>query len=421
MRKRFLAVLFAFCMALTLLPEAALAANDTPTSGKCGDNINWFLQNDGTLVLDGNGRTYDYGWYAWTNPAPWAELADQIKYIKLQGRITCLGVGLFEECREAKGITLTKYLERINDLALPTYGQLQYFLIDDNSGEFVVHDHVLYCDHGKTLYMYPPRLTSTSFTLPSGVKYISSFGNNGYLQTVVLSDGLFEIGDGTFQNCFSLKEIEIPSSVTRIGGCAFDKCRGLEKLEIPSGVTEMDLTAFWYCDKLEPVVIPASVKTVTADYTPPDGVAMDYDAHHRDFYFCGDAPFFDFDGELSMAYVDDYPTAIRTDIYYPVNASGWQNAIRPFEDREDIRFIPYDPDTPDDGQLHGTVTAIPTYAASGETVTLRVTPDPGYQLALLEVTDNDGMRPVSLSGGGSTYTFPMPAYDVTVRAKFTKI
>ena len=35
--------------------------------------------------------------------------------------------------------------------------------------------------------------------------------------------------------------------------------------------------------------------------------------------------------------------------------------------------------------------------------------------------DNDGMRPVSLSGGGSTYTFPMPAYDVTVRAKFTKI
>lgn len=81
----------------------------------------------------------------------------------------------------------------------------------------------------------------------------------------------------------------------------------------------------------------------------------------------------------------------------------------------------YSSDPPDDGQLHGTVTAIPTYAASGETVTLRVTPDPGYQLALLEVTDNDGTRPVSLSDGGSTYTFPMPAYDVTVHAKFTKI
>lgn len=416
LRKRCLTILLSFCMMLTLPPNIALAADDPPTSGKCGDNINWYLQKDGTLLLDGSGETYYYG----EEPAPWAELANQINFIRVQGKITRLGGGLFEECYEARGIYLPKYLEQIGSLALPQYGRLQYFMIEDNSGEFVVHDHVLYSDHGKTLYMYPPALTDTSFTLPAGVTRVSSFGGNLYLQKVTLSEGLLEIENCAFEYCSNLREVVIPSSVTTIGKFAFDECICLKEIAIPSGVTELDFSVFWFCDQLDTIVIPASVRTLTAGCSPADGCTRNYDVH-KDFYFFGDAP--DFDdaggfGDLSMGYVNSDASHIRTDIYYPVNASGWANVIRKFEGLEEIRFHSYDPNS--DGQLHGTVTASLTYAPSGETVTLRVLPDPGYRLDFIEVTSDEDGRRVPLSGGGNTYTFSMPAFDVTVRTRFTK-
>lgn len=84
------------------------------------------------------------------------------------------------------------------------------------------------------------------------------------------------------------------------------------------------------------------------------------------------------------------------------------------------------PDTPDDGQLHGEITVSAAYNAEGELVTLRATPDPGYQLASIAVTEDGGNRRVSMSGpshsgNSDIYTFAMPAYDVTVQAKFTRI
>jgi len=209
--------------------------------------------------------------------------------------------------------------------------------------------------------------------------------------------------------------------VTEMSGRAFANCENLEEVVLSSSLIQMDFGAFIFCDKLDTVVIPASVKTVTANWTPAYASHENFDIH-KDFYFCGDAPDLNFlDGEiLSIGIVDGYATNIRTDFYYPVGAAGWSDLIRRFENREDIRFYPYDPDS--DGQMHGTVTAIPTYAASGETVTLRVVPDRGYKLALLEVTDNEGSRRIPVLGRDeSTYTFSMPACDVTVHAKFTKI
>lgn len=70
---------------------------------------------------------------------------------------------------------------------------------------------------------------------------------------------------------------------------------------------------------------------------------------------------------------------------------------------------------------HGTLTANPTNAAQGDTVTLTATPNSGYRLASLTVTDEAG-NPVSLtSTGNGTYTFTMPASAVTASAAFTAI
>ncbi len=69
---------------------------------------------------------------------------------------------------------------------------------------------------------------------------------------------------------------------------------------------------------------------------------------------------------------------------------------------------------------HGTVAASPKWASSGRIVTLTVTPDEGYDLAALTVTDKNGNKMEVTDNGDGTYTFKMPASKVTVKAMFTK-
>lgn len=69
---------------------------------------------------------------------------------------------------------------------------------------------------------------------------------------------------------------------------------------------------------------------------------------------------------------------------------------------------------------HGTVTASPKWASKGRIVTLTVTPDEGYELAALTVTDKNGNDVALTNNGDGTYTFKMPASKVTVKATFIK-
>ena len=69
---------------------------------------------------------------------------------------------------------------------------------------------------------------------------------------------------------------------------------------------------------------------------------------------------------------------------------------------------------------NGSVTANPTAAKAGATVTLTATPDEGYALSTLTVTDRfgDAVRVTENSDG--TYTFTMPNGQVTVTATFVE-
>ena len=68
---------------------------------------------------------------------------------------------------------------------------------------------------------------------------------------------------------------------------------------------------------------------------------------------------------------------------------------------------------------HGTVTVSPKRADKGDTVTITVKPDNGYELDELTVTDRDGDTVKLQSKGGNKYTFTMPGSKVTVEATFT--
>ena len=70
---------------------------------------------------------------------------------------------------------------------------------------------------------------------------------------------------------------------------------------------------------------------------------------------------------------------------------------------------------------NGSVKVSPPRASRGQTVTITVTPDEGYELASLAVYDADGDAVSLTDAGNGKYTFTMPRSKVTVEAAFSEI
>ena len=67
---------------------------------------------------------------------------------------------------------------------------------------------------------------------------------------------------------------------------------------------------------------------------------------------------------------------------------------------------------------HGKVTANPTSGNAGSKITLTVTPEPGYVLDTLTAKDSHGNEVQFTKNSDGTYSFTMPAANVTVNAAF---
>ncbi len=75
--------------------------------------------------------------------------------------------------------------------------------------------------------------------------------------------------------------------------------------------------------------------------------------------------------------------------------------------------------TPDKTE-NGTISTDPKSAEKGETVTITVKPDTGYELGDLIVTDKNGDRVNVINRGNGKFTFVMPEGGVTIRASFVE-
>ncbi len=67
---------------------------------------------------------------------------------------------------------------------------------------------------------------------------------------------------------------------------------------------------------------------------------------------------------------------------------------------------------------NGKITATPSWASAGAKITLTVTPDAGYRVDSLTVTDKDGKEVKLTKTGDNTYSFTMPNSRVNVKATF---
>lgn len=79
--------------------------------------------------------------------------------------------------------------------------------------------------------------------------------------TIVLKDGVTEIGNGAFQEC-GITSIILPDSVERIGRVAFYECENLKDVTLGNSVTEIGEMAFLFCWELIYINIPDSLMEI---------------------------------------------------------------------------------------------------------------------------------------------------------------
>ena len=65
-----------------------------------------------------------------------------------------------------------------------------------------------------------------------------------YITTVVIEDGITNVGDYAFYTMYNITEIRLPNSITRIGTYAFADCNALKSVNIPESVLSIGEKAF---------------------------------------------------------------------------------------------------------------------------------------------------------------------------------
>ena len=331
----------------------------------------------------------------------------------------------------------------------------------------------------------------TSVTMPNVTSIGNEAFYYCALTSVTFPSGLTSIGTNAFYSCDALTSITLPSSLTSIGNKAFYGCDALISVTI-SGNPTMGAQAF--PDATTLVLEPrtnnwddASWTTFYNDYAnfKAQGAAKVYKATvadgkvvltevkdkivnagtavvlktgksnnfvqlNRTTDTSSDTLANELHAENAPRYIPDWTAVNYPDhTFYLLGNNYGVGYYRYLGDmmpqNEAFLALPPGTDTPQmmpiveyqpfaitlpESFENGSVTCDKTEAAEGETVTLTVTPDDGYELETLTVTTVDGEpsgAPVLRLRGGSleltpgengTYTFQMPAAPVTVSATF---
>lgn len=118
---------------------------------------------------------------------------------------------------------------------------------------------------GEKAFQYCDMIESIS--LPSSLTKIDRYAFMWCksLKTINLPETLTVIGEGAFSYCQAMESITIPNSVSTLGTSLFNECKSLKNVTLPNNLTTLPEKTFWYCEALTYISIPNSV-TVIGDY-----------------------------------------------------------------------------------------------------------------------------------------------------------
>ena len=247
-------------------PTATPAEPSVPTSGACGENLTWKIE-DGVLTISGTGAMTGYP----PSQSPWA--AAKIKSVVIESGVTSIGSHAFSDCSSLTSVEIPNSITFIDQGAFSGCSNLASITIPD--GVTTIRSGAFRNCSSLTSITIPDSVTNigegvfyhcTGLADDKGFVIVRNMlcGYFGKGADVVVPTGVTKIDIGAFEWCSSLASIAIPNSVTSIGGSAFEWCSSLTSVEIPDSVTSIGGSAFQWCSSLTSVKIPDGIVTINS-------------------------------------------------------------------------------------------------------------------------------------------------------------
>lgn len=251
---------------------------DAASSGKCGENITWALDDEGNLVIEGTG---EMDVFYMPEYVPWGH---DIKTVKISEGILTLGMFAFQDCTDLKSVVIPNSVTDIEYAAFSGCTGLSSVVIGNSVAN--IEDSAFQNCYSLLSVEIPnsvKRIGNFAFSGCSGLKNVNmpnsvlnleggAFCFCTGLMSVKISNSVTEIGYNTFRGCKSLKSIEIPENITKISTGAFSLCSALTKVVIGKKVSEIGDYAFQNCTALNKVISYAIEPPACKQYDPFDGV-----------------------------------------------------------------------------------------------------------------------------------------------------
>ncbi len=217
------------------------------TSGTCGANLTWTLDDEGTLTISGTGAMTNY---SSSSNAPWYSVSTSVKSVVIDSGVTSIGNRAFYYCDSLTSVTIPNSVTSIGSYAFYNCNRLTSITIPDSVTS--IGNYAFYsCD------------SLTSITIPNSVTSIGSYAFRYCgLKSVKLGNGLKSIGSWAFNECTQLVLVDFGSSVTNIGDYAFFECTSLTSVTIPDSVTSIGEWAFYDCDAITKIVMGNVIKSI---------------------------------------------------------------------------------------------------------------------------------------------------------------
>ena len=217
---------------------------ETETSGTCGENATWELDDSGTLTIKGSGDMYDY--FRSSDFAPWISHVNKIKRIVVESEINRIGDKAFFGCAKASSISIADSVTQVGERAFES------------------------CDAVEKI------------VLPKSVVDIENYAFAGCskVKTIVIHKGVENIGVGVLEGCDALQKVHFTGSQT-------DWINLHPRTEVPSSKMEYEHIGHWDAGKVTqaPTCSKEGIKTYTCEVcgdTRTEAVNKDPNSHTWD-------------------------------------------------------------------------------------------------------------------------------------------
>ena len=317
--KKFMSLVLCICMLIGVLATMPINVS-AETSGKCGDNLTWTLDDEGALTISGTGNMRNW---SYPEDASWYSDRENIKTVIIQNGVTSIGSYAFYNCSNLTSITILDSVTSIGwhafyncsnliSINIPdsvmSIGSYAFYLcsgltsinVNENNKNYRSDEGILFNKNMTTLIQYPSAKANSEYVIPNSVTSISNSAFRGCtgLTSITIPNSVTSIGSYAFYLCSGLTSINvnennknyrsdegilfnknmttliqypsakanseyvIPNSVTSISDSAFRGCTDLTSVTIPNSVTSISDSAFIGCSGLTNITIPNSITKV---------------------------------------------------------------------------------------------------------------------------------------------------------------